>query len=119
MIKLRETNENQTITFIPRYYNESATYSLKITTEGSGVVVYDQQVTEGFETEKYYYKHTDQFNLKTDTTYELEIDHDDTVIYKDRILVTNQSGDYSINDQVYTYKSTQENTTENDFKFYS
>lgn len=118
MIKLKKTTDNQDITFIPRYYVVDASYTVKITKEGTGRIIYNETVSS-FEPEKYYYKHTDQFDLQANATYDLEIEHDGTVIYRDKIFVTNQTGGYSVNKQVYTYKSTPENSTENQFKLYS
>ena len=118
MIKLKKTTDNQTISFIPRYYINGETYNVKITSEGEDKVVHDQDVTS-FTAEKYFYQYNSTFSFRLDATYLLEISHDNSIIFSDRILVTNQSGDYSINDQVYTYKSTPENSTENQFKLYS
>jgi hypothetical protein len=118
MIKLDKTTDNQTISFIPRYHVIDAEYNIKITTEGEGEVIHDATVT-GLISEKYWYQYTAAFNFRLDTTYQLEITHDNTLIYQDRILVTNQTGNYSVNDQVYTYKTTQNNSTENKFKMYS
>lgn len=118
MIKLSKTTENQTISFIPRYYIDGATYNVKITTEGEDNVIHDENVS-GLTAEKYFYQYTAAFNFRLDTTYQLEITHDNALIYQDRILVTNQTGNYSVNDQVYTYKTTQNNSTENKFKMYS
>lgn len=118
MIKLKKTTDNQTISFIPRFYIDGATYNVKITSEGEDKVVHDQDVTS-FTSEKYFYQYNSTFSFRLDATYLLEISHDNSIIFSDRILVTNQSGDYSISDQVYTYKSTPENSTENQFKLYS
>lgn len=118
MIKLDKTTDNQTISFIPRYYVVGAQYNIKITTEGEDKVIHDQNVT-GLTAEKYFYKYTAAFNFRLDTTYQLEITESNTLIFQDRILVTNQTGDYSVNDQVFTYKTTQNNSTENKFKMYS
>jgi hypothetical protein len=118
MIKLEQTTDNQTISFIPRYHVVGAQYNIKITTEGEGEVIHDATVTE-ITAEKYWYQYTAAFNFKLDTTYQLEITESNTLIFQDRILVTNQAGDYSVNNQVYTYKTTQNNSTENKFKMYS
>lgn len=118
MIKLEQTTDNQTISFIPRYHVVDAQYNIKITTEGEGEVIHDATVT-GLTAEKYWYQYTSAFNFKLDTTYHLEITEGENLIYQDRILVTNQSGSYSVNDLTYTYKNTQNNSTENKFKMYS
>jgi|TARA_R110002049_G_scaffold305314_1_gene501768 hypothetical protein len=118
MIKLSNTTDNQTISFIPRNYVSDATYNVKITTEGEGSEIHNSN-TVGFTPVKYFYQYTAAFNFTLDTTYVLEITLDNNIVFQDRILVTNQSGDYSVNDQVYTYKSTPLNSTENKFKMYS
>ena len=118
MIKLQKTTDQQTITFIPRFYVQDQTYNVKITAEEEGTIVHNED-TQAITAEKYYYQYTAAFEFRLDATYILEISLDNEIIYRDRIFVTNQTGEYSINDEVYQYKSTPQDSTENEFKLYS
>lgn len=117
MIQLTKTNDSQTISFIPRYYIESASYTVKLTSNDELNVVFNQTTNE-FTAVDYYYQYSNTFNLDLDTRYELKIMEGNNLIYQDVVLCTDQTTNYSINKNVFVYKSESEDNTDNQFILY-
>lgn len=116
MITLKKSNENQTISFIPKFYNGTSSYSIELTSEDELKTVYNQTVTT-FTANKYYYNYTATFNLDEDTNYILKIKENTDTIFTDKVFCTNQTT-YNINKDVYTYQTEEENSTDNQFILY-
>jgi len=111
MIILQDLNSSQTISFIPRSYSSTETYSVNIKSETENSSVYTQNHTGDFSLTQYYRQLTAIFNLKQDNFYNIEIkDSSSNIIYKDKIFCTNQTvSDYSVNNGNYvTHSSNNE-----------
>ncbi len=115
MIVLDRTQSSHTISFIPSTYvpTGSAIFRIKVTNEQQNTEVYNQTVSS-LTAVDYYYTYTANLALDTakDQDYLLEITNTATnkVLYRDRILGTNQTvAAYSINSGEYTTNTTQTN----------
>lgn len=107
MTILQDSDSNQTISFIPRFYSSSETYSVEIFSETENKNIYSQTHTDAFSELKYYRQLTTTFDLKQNNFYMLTIkDSSGELVFKDKIFCTNQAVlDYSVNDGVYTTHS--------------
>ena len=107
MIILQDSDSSQTISFIPREYSGSTTYSVDIFSETENKSVYSQDHTGDFSLVKYYRQLSAIFDLKQDNFYTIEItDPSSNVIFRDKIFCTNQQVlDYSVNNNNYTTHS--------------
>ena len=120
MIILQQSVSSQSFLVIPRSYTAD---SIDIEEEGTDVVT---NYTPTFSRVDYndttdatgtYLKIVDTFTLVEDKFYKLTVKNGSTVIYKDRIFCTNQTGtslEYSINNGEYV-----DNATDNDFIIYN
>jgi len=117
MIQLTKSDASQTISFIPRYYKENASYTVKLTSNDELNVVFNQTSNQ-FTAVDYYYQYSNTFNLDLDTRYELKIMEGNNLIYQDVVLCTDQTTNYSINKNVFVYKSENEDNTDNQFILY-
>jgi len=112
MIILQNSVSSQTINFIPREYEASASniYNISIINETTNKSVYNED-TNLFTLNDYYYQYSDTFSLVEDTFYNLTIKKSGNIIYKDKIFCTNQTvSDYSVN-----YNEYEEQETTNEF----
>ena len=103
MITLQESGNSQTVSFIPRSYNSSNTYTIDIVSESENKSIYNA-TTSTFNPVKYYHQYTAVFsNLKQDNYYMLTISEGSNVVFKDKIFCTNQVvQDYTVNNNQYT-----------------
>ena len=111
MIILQDLNSSQTVSFIPRSYSATETYSVDVKSETENKSVYSQNHTGDFALIQYYRQLTAIFSLKQDNFYTIEIkDSSNNIIYKDKIFCTNQTiSDYSVNNGNYvTHSSNNE-----------
>lgn len=110
MIVLQESASSQTFNFIPREYTSGTTYTIIIKDETKNTEAFNDTATS-FTAVDYYYSYSNTFSLKENRMYTLQIKNGSSVVYRDKIFCTNQTvSDYSVNDSVYTEK-----TTDNDF----
>lgn len=111
MIILQDTDSSQTISFIPRSYSSTETYTVNVKSETENKLVYAQDHTGDFSLVKYYRQLSAIFDLKQDNFYTIEIkDSSNNIIYRDKIFCTNQTIlDYSVNNGNYvTHSSNNE-----------
>jgi hypothetical protein len=107
MIILQDSDASQTISFIPRSYSSTETYSVDITSETENKSVYSQSHTGDFSLVKYYRQLSAVYDLKENNFYMIEIkDSSNNIIFRDKIFCTNQQVlDYSVNNNNYTTHS--------------
>lgn len=117
---IADNGTDQSFTVIPRSYTAD---SIDIEEEGTDVVnnysaTFSRVDYNGnTDTTGNYLKITGNFLLREDKFYKLTVKNGSTVIYKDKIFCTNQTGtslSYSINNGEYI-----DNTTDNDFIIYN
>ena len=111
MIILQDTDSSRTISFIPRSYSSTETYTVNVKSETENKLVYTQDHTGDFSLVKYYRQLSAIFDLKQDNFYTIEIkDSSNNIIYRDKIFCTNQTIlDYSVNNGNYvTHSSNNE-----------
>ena len=109
MIILQESETEQTISFAPR----SATYTILLITDESTNI--DVEVTIlASSIEEYYHNIEAVFPTIENHFYKLVLKNGANIVFKDRVLCTNQSiSTHTVNNGVYTQP-----TSNNDFLMY-
>lgn len=109
------TQTNNTLFLIPKSYNPTGLniFKVSIKNEEQNKEVHSATVSTFTEVD-YYYTYTAalQQDQTRDSSYLLEITNtaDGSVLYRDKILATNQTvSDYSVNAGIYTTNTTQTN----------
>jgi len=100
MIKLSNTSNTQTISFIPREYTSGRTYTIKIRSKSENREIFSATTTS-FGSQSYYQTYEDVFTgLAEDNFYTLTITSPTEVVFKDMIFCTDQFPNYEIWNQV-------------------
>lgn len=108
MIILKEQEEEQTFSFIPREL-KATTIVLRNETTGS-----ETTIAADFFLSDYYLTTTTALDLKENTSYTITVLNGADVVYKDKVFCTNQNiSAYTVNQNQYVA-----NTTNNEFVIY-